>query len=551
MILSTSQYEAFTYITTNLQREKVILLEGSAGTGKTTLTKNICMHYNEIKNIQVCAITPTHKAKKVIHNILNRNTIIPVATLTIASALGKIREHSYVGTKTYSNGNNKKLSLYKLFIIDEVSMINDRDLKIIIEYSMTTNKQILLIGDSNQIPCPVSKYEEKNNIVQKSDSFVFTDPKIKKIKLTEIMRQSLESPIIKLAVFMRDELLTDHSFEYMIDSTKFNNIIKCEDIYETFKLYYDRESPNSCRIIAYTNASVKTHNLEVRNAMEYEGKYVIGELMMGYSNVGCTELIIENGEDYIIKRITPVVNHKINIYNNLVGYLIDLNIANTKTIIKNQFFININDENNIVFINKLIELAEKINSAHSNKFDYLEYMMLKNSVIFTEDIYKYEERIFTETTLREAHALLFVNINEVIVNGKMTDTQMSEKINTAYPNIIIDRINDKYKPMGESEQFADRYKMIEKDMYYGYSITAHKSQGSTYNVAIVDEDDFQKIQNRWNYKYNKYESRIKEKNQLRYVAYTRAKTQLFLSKSSKEIDQEIDQENILSICEDE
>jgi superfamily I DNA/RNA helicase len=44
----------------------------------------------------------------------------------------------------------------------------------------------------------------------------------------------------------------------------------------------------------------------------------------------------------------------------------------------------------------------------------------------------------------------------------------------------------------------------------------------------VDEPDFQKIHNGWNYKYGKLESRIKEKNQLRYVAYTRAKTNLYI-----------------------
>lgn len=229
-----------------------------------------------------------------------------------------------------------------------------------------------------------------------------------------------------------------------------------------------------------------------------------------------------------------MINYRIHIYPNLVGYLMDLNVADTSKLIRNIFFININHPNNNLFIHKLIELAEKINSIHSNHFDYRDYMQLKNCVIFTEDIYKYDNKIFTETTLKETHALLFVNINEVIVDGKMNDTQLSKKINTAYPNIILERISDKYKPLGESELFADKYKVIEKDMYYGYSITAHKSQGSTYNSSIVDEHDFQKIKNRWNYKFNKLESRIKEKNQLRYVAYTRAKTQLYIVYEKKE-----------------
>ena len=105
---------------------------------------------------------------------------------------------------------------------------------------------------------------------------------------------------------------------------------------------------------------------------------------------------------------------------------------------------------------------------------------------------------------------------------------MSQKINTAYPNILSERLKDVYKPVGDSETFADKYKSIEKDIYYGYSITAHKSQGSTYQNVIVDEPDFQKISNRWNYRYNKFEDRTKEKNQIRYVSYTRAKDNLFV-----------------------
>jgi len=536
MILSDSQQEVFSFITTNLPIKKIILLQGSAGTGKSTLTKYICNYYNEQKNTLVCAIAPTHKAKKVIENILNKDTIIPISALTVASALGKIKEHSYIGTKIYSNGNNKKLSCYNLFIIDEVSMIRDDDLRLIVNYVLKTNKQLLIIGDSNQIPCPGAKYIDcQNNIIKKADSYIFTDLDITKVALVEIMRQSIDSPIIKLAVFIRDNLLNDLTFDYIIDSTQFINVITYNDVYEVFTQHYIKNSINSCRIISYTNSGVKTHNLEVRNHLGYEEVYVVGELMTGYSNMGWPELIIENGEDYFIQAIQPVSNHKIHIYSNLVGNMIDMIVAETNIKVKKIFFININHSNNSPFIYKLIELAEKINSPHSTKFDYRDYMQLKNCVIFTEDIYKYDSKIFTETSLKETHALLFTNINEIIVDGKMKDTKLSKKINTTYPNIINERIADKYKPFGDSELFADKYKVIEKDLYYGYAITAHKSQGSTYNTAIVDEPDFQKIQNKWNYKFNKLESRIQEKNQLRYVAYTRAKNNLFIIYETKNI----------------
>ena len=179
-------------------------------------------------------------------------------------------------------------------------------------------------------------------------------------------------------------------------------------------------------------------------------------------------------------------------------------------------------------MSRLIELGEKINSCNSSKIDYRNYMELKNKVIFTDDIYKYEDTIYTETSFKEIHSLLFTNINEVIENSLPRTCVLATKIETTYPEIIATRIKDRYKVFGDSESFADKFKVIEKDIYYGYAITAHKSQASTYKSVIVDEMDFQKISNRWNYKFNKLESRVKEKNQIRYVAYTRASEELYV-----------------------
>ena len=75
-------------------------------------------------------------------------------------------------------------------------------------------------------------------------------------------------------------------------------------------------------------------------------------------------------------------------------------------------------------------------------------------------------------------------------------------------------------------EIKHKYKILEKDLYYGYAITSHKAQGSTYDAVYVDENDFTKIRDRWNHKYSCMELRIKEKNQLRYVAYTRASSVL-------------------------
>jgi len=531
MQLTDSQTHAFETIVRELPTQKVILLEGSAGTGKTTLTKYICNFYKS-KKLQVCAIAPTHKSKKVIQCMLNENALIPITAMTVASALGKIKEHSYIGTKKYSQGNNKKLTNYQLFIVDEVSMIQDADLQTLIRFVQTYEKEMLIIGDSNQIPCPSAKYATLNaTMIEKADNFIFRDDKTLKIKLTEIVRQSKESPIIQLATYVKNHLLTDISFDTLQSVTHFDNVLPSKDkeIYETFQKHFHIKEVNSCRIIAYTNASVKTHNQQVRKQLGFEGEYVIGELMTGYSNVGWPELVIENGEDYVMTKIVHTSHHTIRgVYSNLKGVLVDLFIPSKSVTIRQLFIIDIECSENRAFLLKLIELAEKVNQIGSTKNDFRNYMEMKNCVLFVEDLYKMDDKIYTDTTFKVTHPLLFTNVNEIIINNIVKETPLEAILSTSYPDLVRSRLEDRFKPISDSELFADKYNVIEKDIYYGYALTAHKSQGSTYDVAIVDEQDFAKIINRWNFKHDKLETRVKEKNQLRYVAYTRAKHLLYV-----------------------
>jgi hypothetical protein len=415
-------------------------------------------------------------------------------------------------------------------------MIRDEDIQLIIAYVTKHKKQLLIIGDSNQIPCPSAKFIVANT-VEKADSFVFQCKDTAKISLTDIVRQSVDSPIIRIASYVKDHLLEDIHFSKMVEETGYTALVSYSEIYELFIRLYKKDAVNSCRIIAYTNSSVKTHNMEVRSALGYESEFVIGELLTGYSNVGWPELVVENGEDYYVKSIQPTTNNCISKFTGLAGKIIRLEVCDTKVAIPHLFFINIHHPQNHAFMHHMISLGETLNTIGSTKQDYRNYMELKESVLFMEDIYKYQDAIYTETSFKESHPLLFTGVNEVIHDFAMKDNSLVKKINTAYAGVISQRLLDKYKPLGDSEKLADKYKVIEKDMYYGYSITAHKSQGSTYSTVIADDPDFDKICNRWNFRYNKLETRIKEKNQLRYVAYTRAKDDAYIVVASPDVEE--------------
>lgn len=73
---------------------------------------------------------------------------------------------------------------------------------------------------------------------------------------------------------------------------------------------------------------------------------------------------------------------------------------------------------------------------------------------------------------------------------------------------------------GKDKSWLIYYNFLRKyaDVNYGYCITAHKSQGSTYNTTFVMEDD---IDMNWD---------IVERNRIKYTAYTRSSKKLYVLK---------------------
>jgi hypothetical protein len=251
-------------------------------------------------------------------------------------------------------------------------------------------------------------------------------------------------------------------------------------------------------------------------------------LLTGYNNVGFPNPIIENGTDYIITSIKPTSTFSIREYHNLCGYLLQLcDMDDSTHISSNLFFISVKHSANLQFMQELVRRSEMVNKKYSTKDDFRKYCQLKNGAIFLEDVYKYNGTIMTETNLKQLQPLLFTKTSEVInvCDKQKLNTELTEKLDELYDQIVDERLCDD-KPFADGEVFADRYMVVEKDIYYGYAITAHKSQGSTYDSVYVDENDFEKLSNKWNYRFRAVENRHKEKNQLKYVAYTRASKKL-------------------------
>ena len=526
IILTHDQSEALNRITTFLtdKNKYIHILAGSAGTGKSFLTKEII---NGFKHLNICCIVPTHKAKEVLLKMISP---VEIKIFTIASILGKLKEHSYIGTKAFTNGNDKKMHIYKFFIIDEISMVSDIDLSIIINYVKLNKKKLLCVGDQFQIPSPsqkIIKYknEDGENVCYKADSMAFYESDENMSMLEEIVRQQSESYIIKLATKLRDNIKSDVNMNEQQILTMSEML---EDFSKNIKLY-----PHTTRCITYTNKNVYDINIAIRDKLfkhvindkdKKIDKFYEGEVLMAYNTLGYPTQYIENGNDYIIKKVTYTTNYEIDKHCSLSGHLVKLiNVVNTL------FFIKVDDPCNKAFIENLVRLANIVNSKKSSKIDFIKYSKPRNEVVFLEDLYSYQNKFYGRYEFKKQHSLLFTKTIDVInIDGKtLKENYLTNRLMNDYDEIVNDRLNDD-KIITENETFADKFMVIEKDIDYAYTITSHKSQGSTYDSVYVYDDDFNKLNDRYNHRYKCIELRTKEKNQLRYVAYTRARYNLAL-----------------------
>lgn len=503
-------------------------LIGFAGTGKTTLTKEI-RKYAEIKELAVVGVAPTHKAVKILHKSLNSE--VYTDTMTIAKLLNVMKEQSYVGTKNFRSDGTSKIDQYDLVLVDECSMISDEDVKDILSHAKRESKKVLFIGDRAQIPNPRQIFvPHKDGTVYKKDSSAFDLPYS---QLKTIVRQASDNPILEISYAIRKDLFEEpvinrvttivngKGVRFYDDHVKFLKRMKhilLENNTSETKIPID-----DIRVICYTNERVQYYNRFVRSVMKYAEPFVVGEVLTGYNIVGYPKPIIENGQDYIIEDAKHGI-FKIrfgNKYKELEGYQLTMFNpcieANQKV-----FFPDIDSSKNAEMLIELKKLAKIVNSPHSSTKDFKNYKLMKDKVLFLESIFDFHNTLISESALKSQHPTLFKQTDQFIgKDRKMIQNDFTNGLSNEYIKIIKNRIADR-KPFLPNERLIDQFQIIEKDMDYGYAITAHKSQASTYHTVFIDEGDFEKLSERWNWLHRKMENNMKEKNQLKYVAYTRA-----------------------------
>lgn len=438
-------------------------LVGAAGTGKTYLVKALILNSSMSYSL-IGLAAPTHKACRVLNESIH---ISGIKVSTIQSDLG-LRLNFDIDKfdpnhPPFDPRGKIKIGNYKLYIVDESSMIN-RGLCSFLEKTCVTNKcKIIYIGDSSQLAPVGEKY-----------SAAFKGTKTSTLK--EIVRQGDDNPVSYLLELLRYDI--EHkSYEFLKyiqrfrskfndDYTKGYQVCTPQEFNEIVYNNFNDEALTSnvdyAKVIAYTNAAVSSWNKFIRNSIIADAdKSVItkNDLIISYTTIvnQFNDCIIKNSEEYIIK---DIVNYVDPVYE-LKGFMIKFQAIHGGDITTPLFVI---DHSDSYSIQKYVQISNSMIEAAKSARSNLKAQKWRDYFAFKE------------------HCLLLTNIMSSY-DGKI---------------------------------------MFGRDLDYGFSLTSHKSQGSTFDTSLVDVNDI--VYDRYGQPYTDAE----EVNRRLYVAASRCRNKLYL-----------------------
>lgn len=438
-------------------------LVGAAGTGKTYLVKALILNSSMSYSL-IGLAAPTHKACRVLNESIH---ISGIKVSTIQSDLG-LRLNFDIDKfdpnhPPFDPRGKIKIGNYKLYIVDESSMIN-RGLCSFLEKTCVTNKcKIIYIGDSSQLAPVGEKY-----------SAAFRGTKTSTLK--EIVRQGDDNPVSYLLELLRYDI--EHkSYEFLKyiqrfrskfndDYTKGYQVCTPQEFNEIVYNNFNDEALTSnvdyAKVIAYTNAAVSSWNKFIRNSIIADAdKSVItkNDLIISYTTIvnQFNDCIIKNSEEYIIK---DIVNYVDPVYE-LKGFMIKFQAIHGGDITTPLFVI---DHSDSYSIQKYVQVSNSMIEAAKSARSNLKAQKWRDYFAFKEN------------------CLLLTNIMSPY-DGKI---------------------------------------MFGRDLDYGFSLTSHKSQGSTFDTSLVDVNDI--VYDRYGQPYTDAE----EVNRRLYVAASRCKNKLYL-----------------------
>jgi ATP-dependent exoDNAse (exonuclease V) alpha subunit len=433
-------------------------LTGSAGTGKTTLLGAFLNSiYKYYRKHRVCICAPTHKAKKIIQSKTkweSSETLQALLGLKLETNL----EDFDVNNPVFNPIGDRKIRDYDLVVIDESSMVNEDLYNLVVECATQSGTHVLFTGDTMQL----------NPVKEIAVSPALITP-LNKYHLTQVIRQADTNPLLIVLEMLREDIQngTNNYIDYLNknksqinDKGEGYEVLEGNKFAETVKEVFNSDNfktdKNYCRYIAWTNQSIMDTNRHIRkHVFNHQVPLVVGDLLLSYKTLTAGK----NGDTLMVNSddyIIESIEETMNQEFDLKIYSCIVRGIDTGSKTRLNFLIpEVNNYANFVEIHdKLIDKAKYGGGG-------------KKWVPF----FKFREQfILLETLLRD-------------------------------PKVSATKYNT----------------ITKKDIDFGYGITIHKSQGSTYNTVFVNGKDINKNINET------------ERKRLWYVALSRTSNKVFIN----------------------
>ena len=277
--------DVFERFMTDSDEHCVMILRGSAGTGKTSLASVIVRTLLDLQ-YKISLLAPTGRAAKV----FSLNSGQPAATIHRSI----YRERTFAGLDGKFN-LNANLYRNRLFLIDEASMISLTSvnstfgsgclLDDLIQFVYNErNCRMLLIGDKAQLP-PVGEAESP---ALRADVLAAYGLKVYECDLNEVLRQSQDSGILYNATIIRQMITHDQATALPLIRLKGFadiSIVPGDELIESLSTSYAEVGIDETMVITRSNKRANIFNQGIRNmVLGREEELTTGDMLMVVKN---------------------------------------------------------------------------------------------------------------------------------------------------------------------------------------------------------------------------------------------------------------------------
>jgi tRNA A37 threonylcarbamoyladenosine biosynthesis protein TsaE len=439
--------DVFVQFMTDSNPHAVMILRGSAGTGKTSLSGAIVRTLRAVRQ-KVMLLAPTGRAAKV----FSLNSGMPAYTIHRRI----YREKAFAGVDGQFNLNDN-LYTDTLFMVDEASMIANLGLggttfgsgclldDLIHFVYQGRNDRLLLIGDKAQLP-PVGEEESPALSAAMLQGYGLS---VYECDLNEVVRQSQQSGILFNATRIRQMITHDDITQLpKIRFSGFSDIREMPgaELIEALGDSYHHVGLDDTIVVTRSNKRANIFNQGIRNmVLDREEELESGDMLMIVKN---NYYWMEEERKKIKERqLSEERKVKSEKFNTLANHTVQSNELPA--------FLANGDRAKVMKVSRRIDLYGFHFATLLFKFpDY--------------DNYELEATVLLDTLTSEASALTHDQ-----------QEQLFRKIEEDYQDILLK---------------ADRMKAIRQDPYFNalqvkfaYAVTCHKAQGGQWSHVYVDQ----------------------------------------------------------------